>query len=91
MSKKKKKRLKNRWVWRSGLLRTLQPGKDMEEYLRKYPDAYPITQLPSITQLEYWYITDKAKAVDGCVCQAEAYCEHGQPSWLLALNVFKVP
>ena len=88
MKIRKKKRLKNRWVWRLGMLRTLQPGKTMEEYLQKYPDSHPIQQVPTLTRLEYWYIVDRARSVDGCVCKAEGHCEHGYPSWLLALNVF---
>lgn len=42
---------------------------------------------PSIATMERWMSNGGAKATDGCVTDPDGCCEHGKPSWLLALGM----
>jgi len=64
--------------------RTLKPGA-FENYRAKYPDAIKV-QIPSLRTLEKWSNDCGCRAIDGCWTEPDGYCNHGYPSWLLALN-----
>jgi len=51
----------------------------------KYPT--PTEPEPTMEQLEYWVYDSAAEATDGCEIEPDGVCEHGHPSWLLALGL----
>lgn len=42
---------------------------------------------PSQRQLEEWEELGGCEATDGCWVEPDGYCQHGKPSWLVALGV----
>lgn len=42
---------------------------------------------PTLRTLERWMSGGRAKATDGCTVEPDGHCEHGKPSWLLALGM----
>lgn len=86
---KSKKKSKTHYALRDDKVRTLKPDVDLRTYFEKYPDAKPLRKVPTLATLEYWYVTNRSRAVDGCKVEAEGYCQHGSPCWILALEVFK--
>ncbi|MGW3426307.1 hypothetical protein [Streptomyces phaeochromogenes] len=45
------------------------------------------TGMPSIEQMQSWMSDGGAEARDGCWVEPDGTCEHGSPSWLLAIGV----
>ncbi|MCX5207476.1 hypothetical protein OG897_39500 [Streptomyces sp. NBC_00237] len=45
------------------------------------------TGMPSIEQMQSWMSEGGAEARDGCWVEPDGTCEHGSPSWLLAIGV----
>ncbi|WP_331725155.1 hypothetical protein OG478_53190 (plasmid) [Streptomyces phaeochromogenes] len=45
------------------------------------------TGTPSIEQMQSWMSEGGAEARDGCWVEPDGTCEHGSPSWLLAIGV----
>ncbi len=43
--------------------------------------------MPSIEEMEQWVDDGIAEATDGCPVEPDGRCEHGCPSWLLALGL----
>ncbi|WP_037898470.1 hypothetical protein [Streptomyces sp. NRRL S-920] len=43
--------------------------------------------MPSIEQMQSWMSDGGAEARDGCWVEPDGTCEHGSPSWLLAIGV----
>jgi len=43
--------------------------------------------MPSIEQMQSWMSEGGAEARDGCWVEPDGTCEHGSPSWLLAIGV----
>ncbi|MET9366212.1 hypothetical protein ABZX93_35665 [Streptomyces sp. NPDC006632] len=43
--------------------------------------------MPSIEQMQSWMSDGGAVARDGCWVEPDGTCEHGSPSWLLAIGV----
>ena len=41
---------------------------------------------PSMKTLEKWSFDGFAKTIDGCRVEPDGICQHGMPSWLLALS-----
>lgn len=74
------------YTFRANRIRKLKEGVNLTEYLAKHPDAYPICKPPSTTTLEKWDNEGGCKSLDGCWVEPDDTCEHGKPSWLLALN-----
>jgi hypothetical protein len=42
---------------------------------------------PPLEQLLEWQEEDGCEATDGCWVEPDGRCEHGKPSWLLALGL----
>jgi hypothetical protein len=42
---------------------------------------------PSIRTMQEWMSDGGAEATDGCWVEPDGTCEHGRPSWLLALGL----
>jgi hypothetical protein len=42
---------------------------------------------PSVRQLKEWLADGGCEATDGCWVEPDGRCEHGKPSWLLALGL----
>jgi hypothetical protein len=42
---------------------------------------------PPLEQLLVWQEEGGCEAIDGCWVESDGRCEHGQPSWLLALGL----
>ena len=42
---------------------------------------------PSIEDLIRWEASGGCEATDGCWVEPDGRCEHGKPSWLLALGM----
>ena len=73
-------------VYRVGRIRLLKPEVDVNEYLTKYPDAIKV-RMPSQRQLEVWSYDSICESIDGCTVEPDGECEHGFPSWLIALGL----
>jgi len=74
------------YTFRANRVRKLKDGVNLAEYLAKHPDAYPIPKPPSIATLEEWESESRCESLDGCWVEPDGTCEHGKPSWLLALG-----
>ena len=74
--------------WR---LYSLKPGVTEEEWadsLAKRPTMKMCeTERPDFETLEEWDMDGVAEATDGCRVEPDGVCEHGHPSWLLALGM----
>lgn len=46
----------------------------------------PTTPTPSIEELMEMDANDGIETTDGCVVEPDGTCEHGHPSWMLALG-----
>jgi hypothetical protein len=68
-------------------VRRLKEGVTLETYQQKHPDAIKICRVPSIKTLEEWNSDGGCEAIDGCWTEPDGTCEHGKPSWLVALNM----
>lgn len=76
------------------LLRISEPQEEPVEQLAD--SGLPIDQepaikkrgeQPSITTMERWMDTGRAKATDGCTVEPDGTCPHGCPSWLIELGM----
>ncbi|MFA5409977.1 MAG: hypothetical protein WC343_14485 [Bacilli bacterium] len=75
------------YVYRNNQIRVLKDGINLKEYLVKHPDAYAIGKPPTETTLERWDNDGYCKALDGCRVEPDGTCEHGKPSWLIAMGM----
>ncbi len=73
--------------YRAGRIRILKPGVDVKKYEADHPDAVKLGHVPSDDQLMEWSNDAGCEAIDGCWVEADGTCEHGQPSWLLAMGM----
>jgi len=78
--------MQRQYVIRAGLVRKLKEGVDINDYFAKHPDAYKVCKPPTMEEMEEWVSDGVAEAVDGCRVEPDGTCQHGKPSWLLALN-----
>jgi hypothetical protein len=68
-------------------LKTLKPEADVQAYLLKHDAVIVKGKVPGIQTLEKWVSNGVCRAVDGCGgIEPDGHCEHGHPSWLLALG-----
>jgi hypothetical protein len=44
-------------------------------------------EVPDRERLQEWESEGGGEALDGCWVEPDGYCEHGHPSWLLALGL----
>jgi hypothetical protein len=56
---------------------------------RRHPDweHKPKHSVPTVEQLESWLSDGGCETTDGCWTEPDGSCEHGKPSWLMALNM----
>jgi len=47
----------------------------------------PTEDAPDIDTLEGWMMDGGCEATDGCWVEPDGVCEHGHPSWLLAMGM----
>jgi len=71
------------------LLMRMKPGVTLEGLKAKYPNLrfHKTPKPPGHKALERMVFDGIAKAVDGCRVEPDGTCEHGKPSWLLALGL----
>ena len=74
------------YVYRANKIRLLKEGVDLAEYFTKHPEAIKISKPPCESTLERWDNEGYCKALDGCHVEPDGTCEHGLPSWLMAMN-----
>ena len=68
-------------------LKTLKPEADVHAYLDRNNAIFIRGKVPSMDTLEDWISNGVCRAVDGCGgIEPDGYCEHGHPSWILALG-----
>ena len=67
-------------------VRTLKAGITLTEYQTKYPGAIRVYK-PSMDRLESWLHDCGCESLDGCWVEPDGHCEHGRPSWLLAMGM----
>ena len=67
-------------------VRRLREGVLLDQYKVKHPNAIQVKKPPSTATLEKWSSDCGCKALDGCWVEPDGECQHGLPSWLLALN-----
>jgi len=67
-------------------VRILKDGITLEYYRTKFPDAIKVHK-PSNECLEEWMSDGGCEALDGCWTEPDGECEHGSPSWLMAMNL----
>jgi len=63
----------------------LKEGVTLDQYKVKHPDAIKVC-VPCLKTLERWSSDCGCKSLDGCWVEPDGTCEHGRPSWLLALG-----
>ena len=78
-------------IYRNGKLYTAKEGLSLADlkaggYFERHPGAIVCKPRPSLTTLNKWSYDGIARAVDGCRVEPDGTCEHGAPSWLLALG-----
>lgn len=44
-------------------------------------------ETPDIDQLREWMDEGGCEATDGCWVEIDGHCEHGKPSWFIALGL----
>ena len=72
----------------NGSVRKMKKGITIEYIQSKYPDKKieKCCKPPSMETLEEWMSDCGAESIDGCWTEPDGYCEHGYPSWPLALG-----
>jgi hypothetical protein len=79
--------MKTRFL-RDGLIRTLKDTVDPDDYQRRFPNAIRITgDIPDHETLAEWMNDCGCESLDGCWVEPDGHCEHGLPSWLMALGM----
>ncbi len=73
--------------YRAGRIRVLKPGINPMDYERNHPDAIKLGRVPCQKTLERWMNDGGCESLDGCWTEPDSSCEHGQPSWLMAMGM----
>ena len=69
-------------------VRTLKEGITLEQYRANHLELNAIkVHRPCEAKLMEWANDGGCEAVDGCWTEPDGTCEHGLPSWMLALNL----
>lgn len=74
----------------NGKLKSMKPECTLEGLKAKYPAHSFLKvkgQQPSVAKLENYMSDGVCPATDGCRVEPDGVCQHGHPSWLLALNI----
>ena len=75
------------YICRDGRVRRLKIDVDVDTYLAAHPGDYKVSTPPSLAKMEEWQNDCGCKALDGCWVEPDGTCQHGKPSWLLALGL----
>ena len=67
-------------------VRTLKEGVSVDSYRAKYPSVIVVKRVPTVATMEKWVSDGVARSIDGCRVEPDGECEHGYPSWLMALG-----
>ncbi len=78
--------MKSRYFYRGERVRRLKEGVSATDYMAKHPDAVPCCKPPGESRLEEWANDGVCEALDGCRVEPDGTCQHGKPSWLMALG-----
>lgn len=78
-------------IYRDNHFFTAKPGKTLADlkadgYFERHPDAIVCKSQPGVQTLNKWANDSFCKALDGCKVEPDGICQHGAPSWLLALG-----
>ena len=83
--------MKKQHILLNGNVRSIKEGVDVNTAIAnleaKGHKVQKIKTPPSIKTLERWVSEGGCKAVDGCTCDPDGNCEHGNPSWLLVMGL----
>jgi hypothetical protein len=80
------------YIYRNNRVKKIVDGMSISQlresgYFTRHPDAIVCNKPPSTAQLERMAESGTARAIDGCTgIEPDGHCQHGKPSWLLALN-----
>lgn len=66
---------------------SLGTGRGQKLVVRSEKSAPDPSPRPSEDDLEQMVFDGECTATDGCVVDPDGHCEHGKPSWLLALGL----
>jgi len=80
--------MKKNYMIIDGSVRKMQPEITLEYMQEKYPERKieKCCAPPSIKTMEKWASDCGSKTPCGCWVEPDGHCEHGNPSWLLALG-----
>jgi len=67
-------------------VRILKESVTLAQYQEKYPGAFRV-EIPSEEQMADWVCDSVCEAIDGCPVEPDGTCQHGYPSWLLAIGL----
>ncbi len=73
--------------YRAGRIRVLKPEINPIDYERNHPDAVRLNHVPCLKTIERWVNDCGCESLDGCWVEADGTCEHGMPSWALAMGM----
>ena len=79
------------YIYRNNQVRKIKDGITLDElkangYFDKHPSAVVCNKPPTMQTLNKYAYNGIAKAIDGCKVDPDGHCQHGKPSWLLALG-----
>lgn len=79
-------------IFREGRIFRVKEGlaiSDLRDsgYFDRHPGAVVIDHMPSDSELNTWMNDCGCESIDGCWVEPDGTCEHGLPSWLLALRM----
>ena len=76
------------WMLINGNARKMIDGLTVEVAREKLPNSTveKISKPPSEAKMERWHGDGYCLTTDGCKTEPDGHCEHGKPSWMLALG-----
>ena len=78
---------KGNWFLSNGVVKNYKAHCTKEYLEAKYGRPYEkVNRPPSIKTMETWSSDCGCEATDGCWTEPDGYCDHGKPSWMLALG-----
>ena len=79
---------KGNWMLIDGAARNIKKELTVDMIQAKYPhfQVEKIGSPPSMARMERWMNDGGAETTDGCWVEPDGHCEHGHPSWVLALG-----
>ena len=79
------------YIYRDGEVKKIKNGITLDQlksngYFDKHPDAVVCNKPPTLKTCEKYMDSGISRAIDGCRIEPDGICQHGKPSWLLALG-----